>query len=67
MITDDCLPRSQWRIGKIIEVFDDNDGLIRKVKLVIGSNVFDNKGRRKESLANLERPIHKVVSLYNSE
>ncbi|XP_053395546.1 uncharacterized protein LOC128555836 [Mercenaria mercenaria] len=69
LIVDECLPRNQWRMGRITEVTicTDDDGLVRKVKLLIGTKVLDSKGCRKESVTYLERSIHKLVLLYNPE
>ena len=67
LISDDNLPRSQWRLGRIIEAFQDKDGLVRKVKLLVGSSSLTSKGKRTESKVYLDRPIHKLVLLCESE
>ena len=63
-ISDENLPRSQWRLGKIVEAIPDKDGLVRKVELLVGTSSLDSKGKRTELgllayLFTLDRPIHK--------
>jgi hypothetical protein len=60
LITDDDLPRCQWKLGRIHEVFPDCDGLIRKVKILVGDPCL---GKTFSDRKFLERPIHKVVLL----
>ena len=51
IIHDDALPRGCWQLGLIREIFEGEDGLVRKVSL---------KTAKREIL---ERPIHKLVFL----
>ena len=67
LISDDNLPRSQWHLGKIVEANADQDDLVRKVKVLVGTVALDKKGQRLESKSYLERPVHKLVLLYESE
>lgn len=67
LIVDESLPRSQWRMGKVTETFASDDGLVRKVRLMVGSRSLDNKGCRKESLSFLDRPVHKLILLYTGD
>lgn len=46
LIKDENLPRNQWRLGRIDECYTDNDGHVRKVKLVIASSSLDKYGKR---------------------
>ena len=55
--------RGLWRVGRIVDVHADNDGLVRKVKIRIGDRHLDEHGRRIHSAAILERPIHGLVHL----
>ena len=50
ILVDENLPRSQWHLGKIEQVYPGSDGLVRKVKV-----------RSRQSL--LDRPVSKVVLL----
>ena len=35
IIKDQNTPRNQWKLGKITEAHPDNDGLVRKVKVLV--------------------------------
>lgn len=67
LITDENAPRGQWRLGKVVEANPDKDGLVRKVKLLVDTSSLDGKGKRTESQTYLERPIHKLVLIYESD
>lgn len=67
LIKDENLLRNQWRLGRIHECYTDNDGHIRKVKLVIASSSLDKYGKRQDPVTYLERPIHKLVLLHETE
>ncbi|CAC5383581.1 unnamed protein product [Mytilus coruscus] len=57
---DEQAARNQWHLGKINTAHVDEDGLVRKVRVTIGSQI-DNRGRRKSPLQELDRPIQKLV------
>ena len=44
-----------WKLGRVVEVFKGDDGLVRKVRLFTG--VVGGRAHY------LERPIHKLVVL----
>lgn len=67
LIKDDNLARNLWRLGRVCDVYKDNDSLVRKVKLIVGSPKLDRRGARKFKLSELERPIHKLVLLHETE
>lgn len=56
LVTDDNLPRNQWKLGRVLETVVDDDGLVRKVKLRVNN-----------SSGYLERPIHKLVMICENE
>ena len=60
LIADDGLPRNQWKLGLVNEVFPDSDGLIRKVKLLVGDPCL---GKPLNQRKFLERPVHKLILL----
>lgn len=63
LIKDDDSPRNQWRLSKVTDVIRDEDGLVRKVRLLVGSPNLSQRGERKGQLSTLERPIQKLVLL----
>ncbi|XP_060574183.1 uncharacterized protein LOC132731902 [Ruditapes philippinarum] len=67
MIMDENLPRGQWRLGMVSEVFPSNDDLVRKVKVQVGEPGLDNKGKRIRDMSFLERPVHKLILLRETE
>ncbi|CAC5388036.1 unnamed protein product [Mytilus coruscus] len=66
-IKDNNLMRNMWRLGRICKTFVDDDNLVRKVRLTVGSTNLDRRGVRKSKLTELERPIHKLVLLQEIE
>jgi hypothetical protein len=63
LIMDDNLPRNQWRLGRVTVANVQDDGLVRSVKLTVGDRTLDNLGRQN----GMERPIHKLVLLIESD
>ena len=56
LLKDENLPRNQWPLARVAEVFPSDDGLVRRVRLYIPT-----------SKSELERPIHKLVRLVGAE
>ena len=67
LIKYENLARNEWHLGKVVETHIDEDGLVRKVRIMVGTAQLDNKGRRVESQSFLERPIHKLVLIQESD
>ena len=67
LINEENIPRNQWHMGRVVEVNVDDDGLVRKAKLMVGTSSLNSKGKRVDSVKYLERPIHKLVLLLESE
>jgi hypothetical protein len=63
LIADDGLPRCQWKLGRIVEVYPGKDGLVRKVKLVLGDLGLAKDGKRTKAHKFLERPVQKLILL----
>ena len=61
MIVDEALPRSQWKLGRVVTADPGTDGLVRKVKIKIGNPGF-SKGKY-TAPRFLERPVQKLVLL----
>ena len=54
IVVDDSSPRNVWPIGRITEVFPDNRGMVRRVKV-------------QTKTSTLERPITKLCLLESFE
>ena len=67
LMVDDGLPRCQWKLGRIADVYPGSDNLVRKVKVLLGDPGLSVKGKRVSKSKYVERPIHKVVLLVESE
>lgn len=67
LIKNEDAPRNQWPIARLGDSTLDEDGHVRKIKLLIGDPTLDNKGRKTKIATVLERPIHKVVLLVPQE
>lgn len=63
LLREDNVPRNSWRMARIEDVYTDEDGLVRKVKLVVGDSSLNVKGERVRAKTVLERPIQKLVLL----
>lgn len=57
------LPRSLWKLTKVIEVLPGRDGRVRKLKLLISDSTLDPKGGRTSKPTCLECPVQKTVAL----
>ena len=63
IVKDNTLARNNWKLGKIVEALPDDDGLVRKVKVMMSDSSLDRKGKRTKALSILERPVHGLVLL----
>jgi hypothetical protein len=59
--------RSVWSLAKVVETVTDKDGLVRKVKILVGEPNLSKDGRRTGKPVVLERPIHKLILLFRPE
>ena len=48
LLTDEGAPRGMWRMARVTEVFESEDGLVRKVRVRTRSSTYI-------------RPIHKLI------
>ncbi|KAL6481772.1 hypothetical protein MHYP_G00098520 [Metynnis hypsauchen] len=62
ILQDDNAPRNKWKLARVVEVHPSADGLVRKLKLLVSDTTLD-KGKVLTRALNLERPVHKVVTL----
>ena len=63
LIVDDCVPRNQWKLAKVIEVNQSEDDLVRSVRIQLATGHLNNKGQRSSELSIITRPIHKLILL----
>jgi hypothetical protein len=63
LLRNDETPRMEWSLARVIESVSDDDGLVRRVKIQVGTSELDKKGKRVKKLSILERPIQKLVLL----
>ena len=56
-----------WRLGRIRDTYKEDDGLVRKVLLTVCTTDLDKSGIRKSKLIELDRPVHKLVLLQETE
>ncbi|KAL4001464.1 protocadherin Fat 1/2/3 [Sarotherodon galilaeus] len=59
MLMDNSLPRNEWKLAKVTKVYPSEDGIIRKLELLISDATLDDQGKRVNKPVYLERPIHK--------
>ena len=59
--------RNEWPLGRVVEVKVDDDKLVRRVKVMVGTSSLDNNGRRKSKPSILERPIQKLVLILETQ
>ena len=67
LLKEDDEPRNRWRLCRVHEVKTDEDGLVRKAKVAIGQPYLDNKCKQKSPVTYLERPIHKLILISETE
>ena len=67
IVKEDDMPRNQWRVCRVVEALPDEDGLVRKVKLEVGSQNLTSDGKRDRPLSTLERLIQKLVLLTSTQ
>ena len=54
LVKDESAPRGQWPMGRVIEIHESSDGLVRSVSLFAKGTIY-------------KRPIHKTVLLVASD
>jgi hypothetical protein len=67
LIKEDNVPRNCWRTARVVEVFASDDGLVRKVRIMVSDPSLTERGKRVRATTVLERPIQKLVLLLKSE
>ena len=67
LLREDDLPRNRWKLGRVVEVISSIDDHVRRVKLIIGDSYLSKDGKRYKDLHILERPIHKLVIIFEHD
>ena len=63
LVIEEDVPRNQWLLDCVDEVYPDEDGLKYKVKIMVATRSLDKNGKRHEAVTYLKRPIHRLVLL----
>ena len=64
LVRDESSPRCQWPLARVKEVFPSDDGMVRKVNLLMGDRNLDVNGKRKHPPSVLCRPVQQLVLLF---
>jgi hypothetical protein len=67
ILRDDIVPRNQWKLANVTEVYPGQDGRVRRFKLLISASTLDERGKHITKPAYLERPVHKTVTLLEAD
>ena len=63
IVKDDNIPRNEWKLARVVEAREEDDGLVRKVNIQIGQSNLGKKGERLTQPSYLDRPVQKLVVL----
>lgn len=63
IMKEEGLPRNEWRLGKVINAFEDGDGLVHKATIQLGDRKVGQKNSLLHNPSIVECPIHKLVLL----
>ena len=66
IIKEEDVPRNEWKLAKVVEAPEDDDGLVRKVTVQVGERKLGKKGERLNQPSIVQRPIQKLVVLVKS-
>ena len=59
--------RNKWSLGRVVQIYPSEDGLVRKVKLLMADGGLDDCGKRQSPPSYLDRPILKLVLLLTTD
>lgn len=63
MDIDELSPRGEWKLARVVETVEGQDGLVRRAKISVGDKRLNKKGERLSKVSMLERPVQKLVLL----
>lgn len=58
---------NKWPLGRVVQVYPSEDGLVRKVKLLMAYRDLDDCGKCQSLPSYLDMPIHKLVLLLTTD
>ena len=62
LLQDSATPQVQWKVAKVVKVYQGKDGRVRILKLLISDSTLDGKGRSRTTKPVLpDRPIQKTL------
>ena len=67
IVKDGELTRNKWPLAKEVETWPSEDGIVRKVKLLIADGALNHNGKRLRPSTYLNRPVQKLVVLLPAE
>ena len=69
LVSEENIPRNCWSLAQVegLEAYSDQDGLVRKVKIVVSNSSLNPRGERVRSKTTLERPVQKLVLLMKGQ
>lgn len=67
ILKEDNIPRNEWKLARVVDTSEDDDGIVRKVELQMGQRDLGKKGERLKQPSFLERPVQKLVVLVEND
>lgn len=66
VILKEDTPRNQWHLGRVVETTEEKDGLVRRVRVLVGEKTV-GKQYHPTKPSIIERPVQKLVLLLESD
>lgn len=63
ILKEEDVPRNEWKLARVVEAHEDDDGLVRKVTIQTGDRKLGKGGERLVQPSIIQRPIQKLVVL----
>ena len=63
VLQDDGLCRTDCKIARVVDIIPGDDGLVRRVRLLLATSDLDERGKFQGQRTYLDRPVHKLVIL----
>ncbi|XP_062921035.1 uncharacterized protein LOC134355175 [Mobula hypostoma] len=63
IVKEEGIPHSEWRLGSVLDVCEDEDGLVRRATIQLGNKKLEKECQQPINPSILECPIHKLVVL----